>query len=115
MRTYRRGEIYYAQLNPVVGSEQDGVRPVLIIQNDTGNRYSPTTIVAPISSKEESRPRIPTHIFLPDLLGVPSIILMEQIRTIDKRRLAEYAGRVNNTVMGVVNEKIMISLGVPFA
>ena len=84
----KRGDIYYADLSPVVGSEQGGVRPVLVVQNDTGNRYSPTVIAAAVTSKIH-KARLPTHIELPQAFGLQkdSVILLEQIRTIDKRRL----------------------------
>ena len=95
--TVRRGEIYYADLSPVVGSEQGGVRPVLIIQNDTGNRYSPTVIAAAITS-QTGKARLPTHIDLPvnESCGLSrnSIILLEQVRTLDKKRLRERMGHV---------------------
>lgn len=112
-KTYRRGDIYFANLGPIVGSEQDGLRPVLIIQNNVGNRFSPTTIIAPISSRVNARANLPTHIFLPDALQVPSVALLEQIRTLDKRRLARYIGKLDAGTMRKVNEKICISLGIP--
>ena len=93
----KRGDIYYADLSPVVGSEQGGVRPVLIIQNDTGNRYSPTVIAAAITS-QTGKARLPTHIDLPvnESCGLSrnSIILLEQVRTLDKKRLRERMGHV---------------------
>ncbi len=95
MNTVKRGEIYYADLSPVIGSEQGGIRPVVIIQNDIGNKYSPTTIVAPITSKKKTR--IPTHVLINNpCLKCTSLILLEQIRSIDKTRLKEYIGRLTS-------------------
>ena len=92
MRRYLRGEIYYANLDPVFGSEQSGFRPVLIIQNDIGNRYSPTVIVAPITSKPDVKAKLPTHcrLDLKNCLNEPSVVLLEQLRTLDKRRFKKY-------------------------
>ena len=109
----RRGEIYYADLSPVVGSEQGGVRPVLIVQNDTGNRHSPTVIAAAITS-QTGKARLPTHISVSPLsCGLPkqSIILLEQVRTLDKRRLREKMGRLDDGVMRQVDAAIAVSLG----
>ena len=109
----RRGDIYYADLSPVVGSEQGGLRPVLIIQNDVGNRYSPTVIAAAITSKM-SKTKLPTHIDVyADRVGLQkdSVILLEQIRTIDKRRLKEKMGHLEEDVMERVNTAIVISFG----
>ena len=109
----RRGDIYYADLSPVVGSEQGGLRPVLIIQNDIGNRYSPTVIAAAITSRM-SKTRLPTHI---DIyaeragLAKDSVILLEQIRTLDKRRLKEKMGHLDDTTMNSVNNAIQVSFG----
>ena len=88
-RTIRRGDIYYADLNPVIGSEQGGTRPVLIISNDTGNKYSPTVIIAAITSRVHTKAKLPTHTAIKDFEGLSkdSVILLEQIRTIDKKRL----------------------------
>ncbi len=111
--TIKRGEIYYADLSPVVGSEQGGVRPVLIIQNDIGNKYSPTVIVAAITS-QLSKAKIPTHVELPSKeynLPKDSVILLEQIRTIDKRRLKEKISILDTTKMRQVNIAILVSLG----
>lgn len=95
MNIVKRGEIYYADLSPVIGSEQGGVRPVVIIQNDKGNKYSPTTIVAPITSRKKAR--IPTHVLIDNpCLKYTSLILLEQIRIIDKTRLREYIGQLTN-------------------
>ena len=112
MNTVRRGELYYADLSPVVGSEQDGFRPVLVLQNNTGNRHSPTTIVAAITSKKACRP-LPTHVRIHcGGLCMGSTVLLEQIRTIDKRRLGEYIGRLSKEMMGKVDHAIITSLGV---
>jgi mRNA interferase MazF len=91
-KTIKRGDIYYAELNPVIGSEQGGTRPVLIISNDIGNRHSPTVIVAAITSRVHTKAKLPTHTAIRDFEGLnkDSIILLEQIRTIDKKRLQEY-------------------------
>ena len=109
----RRGDIFYADLSPVVGSEQGGLRPVLIIQNDVGNRYSPTVIAAAITS-QLTKAKLPTHIDVyADRFGLAkdSVILLEQIRTIDKRRLKEKMGHLDDSVMQRVNEAISVSIG----
>lgn len=110
----KRGDIYYADLSPVVGSEQGGVRPVLIIQNDTGNRYSPTVIAAAITS-QTGKARLPTHIDLPvaDSRGLSkdSVVLLEQVRTLDKRRLREHMGHVDEHVMERIDAAIAVSFG----
>ena len=110
----KRGDIYYADLSPVVGSEQGGVRPVLIIQNDTGNRYSPTVIAAAITS-QTGKARLPTHIDLPveESCGLSrdSVVLLEQVRTLDKKRLREHMGRVDDQVMRKVDNAIAVSFG----
>ena len=109
----KRGEIYYADLSPVVGSEQGGIRPVLIIQNDVGNRYSPTVIAAAITS-QTGKARLPTHINIAGGsvgLSKDSVILLEQIRTIDKRRLREHMGRLDAAHMSLVDDAIAISFG----
>ena len=112
----KRGEIYYADLSPVVGSEQGGVRPVLIIQNDTGTRYSPTVIAAAITS-QTGKARLPTHIELPVQqecgLTKDSVVLLEQVRTLDKRRLRERMGRVDDQVMEKIDTAIAVSFGLP--
>ena len=110
----KRGDIFYADLSPVVGSEQGGVRPVLIVQNDTGNRHSPTVIAAAITS-QTGKARLPTHISVSPLsCGLPkeSIILLEQVRTLDKRRLREKMGRLDEDVMKKVDAAIAVSFGV---
>lgn len=110
----KRGDIYYADLSPVVGSEQGGVRPVLIVQNDTGNRYSPTVIAAAITS-QTNKAKLPTHIALsaPDH-GLPrdSVVLLEQVRTLDKKRLKEKMGALGGADMGRVNRALSVSLGI---
>jgi mRNA interferase MazF len=110
----KRGEIYYADLSPVVGSEQGGIRPVLIVQNDTGNRYSPTVIAAAITS-QTGKARLPTHIDLPVNeecgLSKNSVVLLEQVRTLDKRRLRERMGRVDDRMMERIDTAIAVSFG----
>ena len=109
----KRGDIFYADLSPVVGSEQGGTRPVLIVQNDTGNRHSPTVIAAAITSKT-SKSKLPTHIeVFADRYGLAkdSVILLEQIRTIDKTRLKEKMGHLDDAVMDRVNDAITVSFG----
>jgi mRNA interferase MazF len=112
----KRGEIYYADLSPVVGSEQGGVRPVLIIQNDTGNRYSPTVIAAAITS-QTGKAKLPTHIDLPveEECGLTknSVVLLEQVRTLDKRRLRERMGHVDERIMEKIDTAIAVSFGLP--
>ena len=113
MMTVKRGDIYYADLSPVVGSEQGGLRPVLIIQNDVGNKYSPTVIAAAITSRM-SKTRLPTHIDIyAEKSGIAkdSVILLEQIRTLDKRRLREKMGHLDETVMHQVDNAIAVSFG----
>ena len=109
----KRGEIYYADLSPVVGSEQGGIRPVLIVQNDVGNRYSPTVIAAAITSQQE-KSKLPTHINLSGGgcgLQKDSIVLLEQMRTIDKKRLKEKMGTLDQSSMNMVDKAISVSLG----
>ncbi len=109
----RRGDIFYADLSPVVGSEQGGVRPVLIIQNDIGNKYSPTVIIAAITS-QINKAKLPTHIEIDaKQYGLPkdSVILLEQVRTIDKRRFIEKICKLDDEMMRKVNEGLMVSLG----
>ena len=114
--TVKRGDIFYADLSPVVGSEQGGLRPVLIIQNDIGNRYSPTVIAAAITSRMD-KTKLPTHIDVyhraDDTVGLAkdSVILLEQIRTLDKRRLKEKMGHLDDSVMQQVNDAISVSFG----
>ena len=109
----KRGDIFYADLSPVVGSEQGGTRPVLIVQNDTGNRHSPTVIAAAITS-QLGKARLPTHITVPGRevgLAKDSVVLLEQIRTLDKRRLREHMGRLSDEQMNRVNEALAVSFG----
>ncbi len=109
----RRGDIYYADLSPVIGSEQGGMRPVLIVQNDVGNRYSPTVIAAAITSKMDKN-KLPTHIDIyADKAGLAkdSVVLLEQIRTLDKRRLREKMGHLDEGAMSEINEAISVSFG----
>lgn len=109
----RRGDIYYADLSPVVGSEQGGVRPVLIVQNDVGNRFSPTVIAAAITS-QRAKANLPTHIMLNAQatgLAKDSVVLLEQVRTIDKHRLKERMGRLDNMSMTQVDQALSISFG----
>lgn len=109
----KRGDIYYADLSPVIGSEQGGMRPVLIVQNDVGNKYSPTVIAAAITSRL-GKTRLPTHIDVyADRVGLQkdSVILLEQIRTIDKRRLGEKMGHLDDEMMSAVDEAISVSFG----
>ena len=111
-KTIKRGDIYYAELNPVIGSEQGGTRPVLIISNDIGNRHSPTVIVAAITSRVHTKAKLPTHTAIRDFEGLnkDSIILLEQIRTIDKKRLQEYIGMLSESEMARVDKSLAISV-----
>ncbi len=109
----KRGEIYYADLSPVIGSEQGGVRPVLIIQNDVGNKYSPTVIAAAITSQRD-KTKLPTHISVGAVecgLAKDSIVLLEQVRTIDKKRLKERMGALDVLSMGKVDKALSVSFG----
>ena len=113
--TVKRGDIFYADLSPVVGSEQGGTRPVLIVQNDTGNKHSPTVIAAAITS-QTNKAKLPTHIELAGRsvgLTKDSVVLLEQIRTIDKRRLREHLGRLDESMMNRVDDAIAVSFGLP--
>lgn len=113
----RKGDIFYADLTPVVGCEQGGVRPVLIIQNDIGNRYSPTLIAAAITSRT-GKPPLPTHIPLDNRqhgLRINSVVLLEQVRTIDRSRLREYIGHLNELTLEEVNQALAVSLGLELA
>lgn len=112
--TVKRGDIYYADLSPVVGSEQGGLRPVLIVQNDVGNKFSPTVIAAAITS-QRMKTNLPTHIQVnADGCGLAkdSIVLLEQVRTLDKRRLKEHMGNLNDGDMTRVNQALSVSLGI---
>ena len=109
----KRGDIYYADLSPVVGSEQGGVRPVLIVQNDVGNKYSPTVIVAAITSRI-NKAKMPTHIEIKGEdygLSKDSVILLEQVRTIDKQRLKERMGNLSVADMNKINKALTVSFG----
>lgn len=109
----KRGEIYYADLSPVVGSEQGGVRPVLIVQNDIGNKHSPTVIAAAITSQRE-KTKLPTHISLNAVscgLAKDSVVLLEQVRTLDKKRLKERMGELGTTDMHKVDNALSVSFG----
>ena len=111
--TIKRGDIYYADLSPVIGSEQGGVRPVLIVQNDIGNKYSPTVIAAAITSRQ-SKTDLSTHIEVNANdcgLAKDSVVLLEQVRTIDKRRLKEKMGALQSSDMNKINNAISISMG----
>lgn len=113
MEEIKRGEIYYADLSPVVGSEQGGVRPIVVLQNDVGNKFSPTVIVAAITS-QINKAKIPTHIELSaQYYSLPkdSVVLLEQIRTIDKTRLKQKISMLDNLKMKEINRAILISLG----
>jgi mRNA interferase MazF len=110
----KRGDIFYADLSPVVGSEQGGIRPVIIIQNDIGNKYSPTIIIAAITS-QINKAKLPTHVEISSEeygLNKDSVVLLEQIRTIDKKRLKEKIGRMSDRDVDKVNLALMISLGI---
>jgi len=109
----RRGDVFYADLSPVIGSEQGGVRPVMVVQNDIGNRYSPTVIVSAITSQID-KARLPTHVELPSAvsgLEKDSVILLEQVRTIDKRRLKERVSHTDDELMAMVDAALAISVG----
>lgn len=109
-----RGEIYLANLNPSIGSEQSGIRPVLIIQNDMGNYYSHTTIIATITSNDKHKSKLSTHFFIRsrDALTKDSVVLLEQIRTIDKARLIRKLGKLNGRELNLVDKCMLISLGI---
>ena len=112
-KDFKRGEIYFADLSPVFGSDQCGVRPVLIIQNNVGNKYSPTVIVSAITS-QLSKAKLPTHIELPSSkyhLPKDSVVLLEQIRTLDKRRLKDKISAIDTYKMKEIDKAILISLG----
>lgn len=109
----KRGELYYADLSPVVGSEQGGIRPVLVVQNDVGNKHSPTIIAAAVTS-QINKAKLPTHIEISaDEFGLSkdSVVLLEQIRTIDKKRLKDKIGELDDDLMSKVNKALLVSLG----
>lgn len=112
-QTYKRGDIYFADLGQGVGSEQMGYRPVVIIQNDVGNKHSPTVVVAAITSKVDARAKQPTHCFIGTDYGLelPSVILLEQIRTLDKKRLEKFAGSLQEKHLRELNRALAISVG----
>ena len=107
----KRGDVIYADLSPVVGSEQGGVRPVVIIQNDTGNKYSPTVIIAAITS-QTGKTNLPTHVTIDGDIKLPknSVVLLEQVRTIDKKRLRDKVGKLNAKVMRKVDQALLLSM-----
>jgi len=109
----KRGEMYYADLSPTVGSEQSGIRPVLVIQNDTGNFFSPTVVVAAISGRTK-KSRMPTHCLIPAGTGleISSVALLEQVRTIDKLRLHNYIGKLDEITMKGIDRAIAVSMGI---
>ena len=108
----RRGDVYYADLSPVVGSEQGGVRPVVVVQNDKGNKYSKTIIIAPIS-KKMSKPPMPTHVIFSDSsLSYVSMILCEQLRTIDKKRLGQWICTLDDKTIDKIDQAIRVSLNI---
>ena len=111
-KAIRRGDLFYADLNPVVGSEQGGIRPVLVIQNDVGNHFSPTVVAAAITSRE-AKNSLPTHILLENVPGLAptSLLLLEQLRTIDRKRLRGYIGRISKEKMLEVDAALAISIG----
>ena len=111
-RTIKRGDVFYAELNPIVGSEQGGTRPVLIISNDIGNSHSPTVIIAAITGRTQTKAKLPTHTEVKDVEGLDrdSIILLEQIRTIDKQRIKNHMGTMPNNIMARVDKALAISL-----
>ena len=112
-RNVKRGDIYSADLSPVVGSEQGGVRPVLIVQNDIGNKYSPTVIAAAITSQQD-KSKLPTHISVNGRncgLSKDSVVLLEQVRTLDKQRLKERMGNLSDTDMNKINQALFVSFG----
>ena len=111
VRTVRRGDVYLADLNPAIGCEQDGIRPVLVLQNDIGNLYSPTTIVAAVTAKQTKK-ALPVHMPISSyMLRTDSTLLLEQIRTIDKCRLKGYLGSVNETEMRDIDHALKLSIG----
>ena len=111
-KAIRRGDLFYADLNPVVGSEQGGIRPVLVIQNDVGNHFSPTVVAAAITSRK-AKNSLPTHILLENVPGLAptSLLLLEQLRTIDRKRLRGYIGRISKEKMLEVDAALAISIG----
>jgi len=113
---YRRGDIYYADLNPVCGSEQGGMRPVVVIQNNTGNKHAPTLIVAMVTTKSTKKENLPTHYLIKDneAFSEPSVILLEQIRTIDKKRIKSYLGKTTKKEMLGIDKALLRSLSLNY-
>lgn len=111
--TYLRGDMYYADLGKGIGSEQEGYRPVVIIQNNVGNKHSPTVIIASITSKKDAKAKLPTHYLLEaeNGLELPSLVLLEQLRTIDKRRLSSFIGRLPEKHIQGINHALAVSVG----
>ena len=114
-KAIRRGDLFYADLNPVVGSEQGGIRPVLVIRNDVGNHFSPTVVAAAITSRK-AKNSLPTHILLENVPGLAptSLLLLEQLRTIDRKRLRGYIGRISKEKMLEVDAALAISIGIGY-
>lgn len=114
-KAIRRGDLFYTDLNPVVGSEQGGIRPVLVIQNDVGNHFSPTVVAAAITSRK-AKNSLPTHILLENVPGLAptSLLLLEQLRTIDRKRLRGYIGRISKEKMLEVDAALAISIGIGY-
>ena len=114
-KAIRRGDLFYADLNPVVGSEQGGIRPVLVIQNDVGNHFSPTVVAAAITSRK-AKNSLPTHILLENVPGLAStsLLLLEQLRTIDRKRLRGYIGRISKEKMLEIDAALAISIGIGY-
>ena len=114
-KAIRRGDLFYADLNPVVGSEQGGIRPVLVIQNDVGNHFSPTVVAAAITSRK-AKNSLPTHILLENVPGLApaSLLLLEQLRTIDRKRLRGYIGRISKEKMLEIDAALAISVGIGY-
>ena len=114
-KAIRRGDLFYADLNPVVGSEQGGIRPVLVIQNDVGNYFSPTVVAAAITSRK-AKNSLPTHILLENVPGLAptSLLLLEQLRTIDRQRLRGYIGRISKEKMLEIDAALAISIGIGY-
>ena len=114
-KAIRRGDLFYADLNPVVGSEQGGIRPVLVIQNDVGNHFSPTVVAAAITSRK-AKNSLPTHILLENVPGLAptSLLLLEQLRTIDRKRLRGYIGHISKEKMLEIDAALAISIGIGY-
>ncbi len=113
---YRRGDIYCADLNPVIGSEQGGTRPVVVIQNDTGNKHAPTLIVATVTSKIRKKEQMPTHYLIKSnpAFAEPSVVMLEKIRTIDKSRIERYLGRASQSEMTGIDKALLTSVALQY-